>query len=90
MDRDDLRAFVNRDWDAIARSKRERLVRLFREHGSAATIRGARELFAHAKALDPSWPPSREREADLAHHVALKRALDRASAAKEGNGDAGR
>jgi hypothetical protein len=75
MNRDDLRSFANRDWRAIARAKREHQVRLFREQGPAATVRIGRELFAHARAVDAAWPSAREREADLAHHVELKRAL---------------
>lgn len=75
MDADQLRAFASRDWRAIARAKRDHQVRLFREQGPAATVRIARELFAHARALNPGWPSAREREADLAHHVELKRAL---------------
>lgn len=82
MDREHLRSFANRDWRAIAQAKREHQVRLFREHGAAATIGAARDLSAHALALDPNWPPAREREADLQHHVALKRALDRAAQAR--------
>jgi hypothetical protein len=75
MDREHVRAFANRDWRAIARAKREHQVRLFREHGPSATLRIARALFAHARAVDPGWPSVREREADLAHHVELKRLL---------------
>jgi hypothetical protein len=75
MDREHVRSFANRDWRAIARAKREHQVRLFREHGPAATLRIARDLYAHARAVDPDWPSAREREADLAHHVELKRLL---------------
>ncbi|MFL5393074.1 MAG: hypothetical protein ACJ79G_09585 [Myxococcales bacterium] len=71
MDAGHLRAFANRDWRAIARAKREHQVRLFREQGAAAMVRIARELFAHARAVNPDWPSEREREADLAHHVEL-------------------
>lgn len=77
MDREHLRAYALRDWKAIARAKRDHQVRLFREQGAAAMVRAARELFAHARAVNPDWPPAREREADLAHHVELKRALSR-------------
>ncbi|MFL5446387.1 MAG: hypothetical protein ACJ78W_17850 [Myxococcales bacterium] len=75
MDPDHLRAFARRDWAAIARAKREHQARLFREHGPAAMVRIARELFAHARAVNPDLPSQRERDADLAHHVELKRAL---------------
>jgi len=97
MDREHLRAFANRDWRAHARSKRDHQVRLFQQHGAVATIRAARDLFAHALALDPNWPPAREREADLRHHVVLKQTLDRvaqlraqASPKTVRNGDRGR
>jgi hypothetical protein len=72
MDADDLRAFANRDWRAIALAKREYQVGVFREQGPAAMVRIAREVFAHARAVNPDWPS--DREADLAHHVELKRA----------------
>jgi len=75
MNREQLRSFANRDWRAIARAKREHHVRLFLEQGPAAMVRIARELFAHARAVDPAWPSARERKADLAHHVELKRSL---------------
>lgn len=77
MDREHVKTFANRDWRAIAQSKRAHQVRLFQQHGAAATIGAARDLFAHARALDPNWPPAREREADLRHHVELKQAFDR-------------
>src|SRR3954468_20387765 len=53
MDAGHLRVFANRDWRAIARAKREHQVRLFREQGPAAMVRIARELFAHARAVNP-------------------------------------
>jgi hypothetical protein len=94
MDREQLRAFASRDWDAIAREKRAHQARLFVEHGAAATVRAARELFAHARALDPEWPSVREREADLAALVDLKRLLERAALSSkrrvDGDGITGR
>jgi len=75
MDREDIRAFANRDWRAIARAKREHQARLFRERGPLAMVQIARDLFAHARKVDPDWPSASERKADLDHHVALKRAL---------------
>jgi hypothetical protein len=81
MNREHLRAFANRDWNKIEQSKRAHQARIFQQGGAAATVRLARELFAHARAIDPAWPSQREREADLAHQVELKRLLDRAGAA---------
>jgi hypothetical protein len=78
---DHLRAFAGRDFEAIAREKRAHLRRLFERDGAAGTIRLARGLWVHARALDPAWPHEREREADLASHVELKALLDRAARA---------
>ena len=80
MDREHLRSFASRDWRAIEQSKRAHQVRTFQQGGAAATIRAARDLFAHARSLDASWPPMREREADLRHHVEQKHLLDRLAA----------
>jgi len=36
-------------------------------------------LWQHARRVRPDWPTPRDRNEDLAHHVELKRRLDRAA-----------
>jgi hypothetical protein len=52
--------------------------RAFREHGFRVTLDAGHALFEHARRLRPDFPTERDRAEDLAHHVALKRLLDRA------------
>jgi len=79
MNPDDLRAFAARDWNALAAAKRAHAAQVFRREGAAPLLRAARELFEHARAVNPAWPSARDRAADLAHHVELKRLLARAA-----------
>ena len=79
MDPEDLRAFARRDWRAVASAKRAHAARIFRESGAGPLLRAARELFAHARAVDPAWPGARERTADLAFHVHIKGSLEQAA-----------
>jgi hypothetical protein len=79
VDPKDLRAFVHRDWTAVGAAKRTRAAEAFRRDGPARLLRAARALFDHARAVNPAWPPARERSADLEQHVKVKRWLDRAA-----------
>jgi len=77
MEREHLEAFIQRDRAAVERLKREYWVEQFRQHGGLATMRSGHLLFEHARSLRPDFPGQRAREADLEHHVELKRMLDR-------------
>ena len=79
MDPADLRAFAQRDRSAVEQLKREHWARQFREHGGLATLRAGHELYAYARRARPDIPTDQDRAEDLAHHIALKRLLDRAS-----------
>ena len=79
MDSDAVRAFANRDWEAIAGSKREHWTRVLRTAGPAALFRVAQHLREHTRMVRPDWPSPNDRARDLANHIALKQLLDRAS-----------
>jgi hypothetical protein len=76
MERRAIEAFVKRDWDAVARSKTNYWVDRFRQAGWRATWQAADQLLADMRAARPDYPTARDREQDLADHLALRRALD--------------
>ena len=79
-DQADLRAFVQRDWDAVARSKDDAWRAFKREHGPAGSLRAADELRRQAVLARPGWPSAREREEDLATHLRLVEIIRRVPA----------
>jgi hypothetical protein len=79
VERDQLRAFAQRDWRAVEAGKRQHWAREFAARGPSATLEASAALWRHMRAIRPDWPTDDERKADLAHHVAFKRALDRAA-----------
>ena len=79
MDPDDVRAFLSRDHAAVEASKRAYHARRYRERGAAAGFEAGQALWEHARRVRPDWPTPHDRDDDLAHHVALKRQLDRAT-----------
>ena len=79
MDPADLRAFARRDRTAVESLKREHSAPRFQEQGGLATLRAGHTLYEYARLLRPDIPRERDRADDLAHHIALKRLLDRAS-----------
>lgn len=81
MDVREVRAYVERDWAAVAADKREHWVREFAARGPLATFEASQALWRHMRLLHPDWPSEDERREDLTHHVTLKRALDRAASA---------
>ncbi len=81
MDRDAVRAFLERGWGVAERLGREHWAFVRRSDGPEANLRAARTLYEHMRRLRPEWPTEAERAADLAHHVALKRWIDRAARA---------
>jgi hypothetical protein len=79
MDRDAVRAFLDRGWGVAERLEREHWASVQRTEGPQANLRAARVLYEHVRRVRPEWPTEAERAADLAHHVALKRWIDRAA-----------
>jgi len=78
MDRDAIRAFVARDRDRVAALKREHHARRYRTSRGTSGLEAGRILLAHARLVRPDWPTKRDRDEDLAHHLELKRRIDRA------------
>lgn len=76
-----LRAFIERDWAAVASLKQEHWAREFADRGSAATLEASQVLWQHMRLVRPDWPSAQERLDDLAHHVSLKRTIDRVAGA---------
>ena len=74
-----IREFVNRERASAARATQEYWVSRYKEEGSEATIRVSETLFRHMQCVRPDYPGPEERDADLTHHISLKRLLDRAS-----------
>ena len=79
MDARDLRAYVERGWTAAETLKQQHWAREFREHGPEATLEASLALREHMRLVNPDWPSESDRREDLAHHVALERAIDGAA-----------
>jgi hypothetical protein len=79
MDPRHARAYVERGWAIAETAKREHWAREFAERGPAATFEVSRALWRHMRLVDPAWPSEQEQLEDLAHHVALKRLIERAA-----------
>jgi hypothetical protein len=79
IDAASARAFVGRGWAEVERLEREHWARRRRDEGPLATFRAASALLEHVRRLRPDWPGEAERAADLAHHLAWKRLLERAA-----------
>jgi hypothetical protein len=80
----DARAFVERDWAGLAALKRAHLVERYRTDGAQAALRASSMLWEHTRCVRPDWPNARERAADLAQHIELKRQIDQAAHAFQG------
>jgi len=74
---DDLRAYARRPWHVAAALKQEHWIRELARN-PLATFEASQALWVHMRQINPGWPTEAERQEDLAHHIALKRALDRA------------
>ena len=73
MRKEDLIAFANRDWKAIAESKQRRWDALSLEQA----LRLGDILREHALAIHPNWPTLADREADWAVHARVSEMLRR-------------
>jgi len=75
VNRDDIRAFAERNWGLVEQAKRrfwsERKKRL--SPGEALAI--AEGLRLHVRALRPDWPSAQERAEDLEVHARVAASL---------------
>lgn len=74
MQPDDIRAFVNRDWDRVADAKTRTW--LAAKGTPADDLRMADDLRRHARRLRPDFPSARDRADDLQSHLRVIGALD--------------
>lgn len=77
LDAASARAFLQRGWAEAERLEREHWARRRREEGHRATWAAASALLEHVWGLRADWPGEAERAADLEHHLAWKRLLER-------------
>jgi hypothetical protein len=77
----DVKAHAARSWHLLAALEREHWARELAERGPLAAFEASHALREHMCRLRLDWPSEREREADLAHHIVLKRAIDRPAGA---------
>jgi hypothetical protein len=73
-----IRAFAARDWAGAERSKRTFLAARARDADGLWAFWMSQALFEHMRELHPDFPAGVSHEADLTHHVELKRLLDSA------------
>lgn len=79
MDPEAIRAYVSRDWDAIAASKRAYWAERHRQDGPQATWNASQALLTEMRLIRPGYPAGEDRSADFATHVRLRSLLDRAA-----------
>lgn len=79
MDRDAVRACVDRDWAGLEQLKREYHARRVRSEDPVAGFRLSQQLRDHMRSVVPEWPTPEDRDRDFAHHLELKRKLDGAA-----------
>ena len=76
---DDIRAWANRDWAAVAALKEKYWAET--DMPLSQRFRIADDLRRVAIALNPGWPTTADREEDLATHVRLREMFTRVAAA---------
>ena len=79
MDPENIRQFARRNRAEVEASKQRYWVEQYRARGHARTVRASQALWQFVRGLRPDWPTERDRAEDLAHHVELKRKIDRAA-----------
>ena len=77
MRREDIVAFVRRDWQAVAESKRRRWAAQKKGMTAAEALHVGDELRDHAHTLLVGWPTDADRREDLAPHVRVSESLRR-------------
>ncbi len=75
VNRADVRRFLIRDWNAVARMKARFWIEEDHRLTAGQALALGDELRRHAHALRPDWPDPDERAADLAVHLRLSEAF---------------
>jgi hypothetical protein len=75
VNRDDIRAFVNRDWAAVEDEKARYWAQRKRTMTAAEALATADTLREYARRTKPDWPDPDERATDLAVHIRVAEAL---------------
>jgi hypothetical protein len=78
---DDVRAYAQRAWHVLTELEHAHWARELSEHGPLSTLEASQALWTHMRRVRPDWPTEADRRADLAHHVVVKQAMDRAARA---------
>lgn len=75
MRKEDILAYVNRDWAAIERMK----LRHWATHPMTPTeaLTACGDLREYALLLHPDWPTDKDRREDLANHIRVSESLGR-------------
>jgi len=79
MDLASIREFALRSRTEVQASKQRYWAEQYRTHGPARTLGASLTLWQYMRRLRPDWPTARDRAEDLAHHIELKRKIDRAA-----------
>jgi len=75
--KEDLTAFVRRDWNAVAALKRRWWAGQKSRMTPAEALNLGDELRRHVSALRDDWPTAEDRRKDLAFHIRLSELLGR-------------
>jgi hypothetical protein len=78
VDAHDIETFARRQWPLTSRSKTAYWADQFR-HDRQSTFRASQLLLEYARSVQPDFPTGADRERDLAAHLSLRAALDRAA-----------
>jgi hypothetical protein len=77
MRSEDVRAYLSRDWAALAELKEQAWLEQRRRRGIPGALEIADELRRQVRGLRPAWPSDEERAEDLAVHVRVAEWLRR-------------
>lgn len=69
--REQLRAYRDREWGLLRRSKEAWWAADARAQGPIGGLKASTALWEHARTVDPQWPTAEERRQDLEHHIRL-------------------
>jgi hypothetical protein len=78
MNGSSVRAYLTRDWGLLEDETDRHRAEAYQADPTWAW-RTAAALREAVSTANPSWPTTDDREADLAHHLQLRRVLDRVS-----------